>query len=59
MTGLSVSGLAFGLGRKGGRDETYAVVIVHVPGKTPVKKEQVLSEQGSPGDAYTLDLIVD
>ena len=36
-----------------------AVVIVHVPGKTPVKKEQVLSEQGSPGDAYTLDLIVD
>ncbi len=36
-----------------------AVVIVHVPGKTPVKQEQVLSEQGSPGDAYTLDLIVD
>ena len=36
-----------------------AVVIAHVPGKTPVKQEQVLSEQGSPGDAYTLDLIVD
>ena len=36
-----------------------AAVIVYVPGKTPVKKERVLSEDGSPGDEYTLDLIVD
>ena len=36
-----------------------AVVIALVPGKTPVKEEKTLPEQGSPGDAYTVNLIVD
>ena len=42
-------------GLPGGR----VVAIAHVPGKTPVKQEKTLSEQGSPGDAYTVDLIAD
>ena len=36
-----------------------AVVIALVPGKTPVKEEKTLPEQGLPGDAYTVDLVVD
>ena len=35
------------------------VVIALVPGKTPVKQEQTLPEQGLPGDAYTVNLVVD
>ena len=35
------------------------VVIALVPGKTPVKQEKTLSDQGSPGDAHTVNLAVD
>lgn len=42
-------------GLPGGR----AVVIALVPGKTPVKQEKTLPEQGLPGDAYLVDLVVD
>lgn len=42
-------------GLPGGR----VVVIAHVSGKTPVKQEQVLPEQGVPGSFRVIDLIVD
>ena len=51
-----------------GRDGAYefkglpagrAVVIAHVSGKTPVKHEQVLPEQGAPGSVRVINLIVD
>ncbi len=42
-------------GLPGGR----VVVIAYVPGKTPVKQEKTLSDQGAPGDAYTVDLVAD
>ena len=35
------------------------VVIALVSGKTPVKQEETLPEQGLPGDAYLVDLVVD
>ena len=35
------------------------VVIVLVPGKTLVKQEKTLPEQGLPGDAYLVNLVVD
>lgn len=34
-------------------------VIAHVPGRTPIKQEQVLPEQSSPGDVRVIDLLVD
>ena len=51
-----------------GTDGTYefkglptgrVVVVALVPGKTPVKQEKTLPEQGSPGDAYMVNLVVD
>ena len=42
-------------GLPGGR----VVAIAHVPGKPPVKQEKTLSDQGSPGDAFIVDLIAD
>ena len=35
------------------------MVIALVPGRTPVKQEKTLPEQGLPGDAYMVNLIVD
>lgn len=34
-------------------------VIAHVPGRTLIKQEQVLSERGFPGEVHVIDLIVD
>ena len=36
-----------------------AVVIALVPGKSPVREEKTLPEQGLPGKTYTVNLVVD
>ena len=36
-----------------------AAVIAYLPGRTPVKQERILPEQGSPGEVYVMDLRID